>query len=123
MNTTYKAFVAETAAKIAASLAPNAVFGEECEDAYTDRIAYNSVHLAEKLASYLTTWWDAKGDNVTTMFDVQDSLTSKMEGELSDIADKLNDLRESVDKVCLHTKDVAREVGFVSNALFTKDED
>lgn len=121
MNTTYKAFVAETAAKIAASISSSVDLSNM--NVFADEIAHNSVTIAESLASQLEDWWAAKGDSETVMFDVQDSLTSKMEGKLSDIADKVNDLRESVDKVCLHTKDVVREVGYVSNALFTKDED
>lgn len=121
MNTTYKAFVAETAAKVAASISANTEMSKL--HFFADDIAACSINIAKTLASRLEDWWQADGDNVTTMFDTQDSPTSKMEGELSDIADKVNDLRESVDKVCIHAKDAARQLEFVSNALWTKDED
>ena len=46
-------------------------------------------NVADKLAEKLEDWWKAKGDRKTMMFDPADSLTSKIEGELSEIADNI----------------------------------
>ena len=96
MNTTYKAFVAETAAKIAASISSSVDLSNL--NVFADEIAANSVNIAESLASHLQDWWQAKGDEVTVMFDVADSPTSRIENELSElsnISDAVVDIKES----------------------------
>ena len=94
MNTTYKAFVAETAAKIAASIAGSQTsehgIGFLTSEYIANQITGVSVSVAEKLAYHLQEWWQAKGDEVTVMFDVQDSPTSRMENELSELSNILD---------------------------------
>jgi hypothetical protein len=48
--------------------------------------------VADKLAGKLEDWWQARGDHKTVMFDPADSLTSKMECELSEIADNIESI-------------------------------
>ena len=97
MNTTYKAFVAETAAKIAAEISKEFITARDVsllkndEDTQHD-IAVAAVSVAEKLVRELDNWWECKGDHATIMFDVDDSLTSNIERELFNIAGKLEEL-------------------------------
>lgn len=102
LNTTYKAFVAETAAKVAAKISKNfTTFGDISmlkDTGYAERIAIASVNVAEQLAEKLNDWWRCKGDRSTVMFDPQDSLTSRIENELSDIADKLIEIKEEMER-------------------------
>lgn len=91
MNTTYKAFVAETAAKIAAELVNRMTTTED-----EDTVVHKAVRMADKLAGELEDWWQSKNGHETIMFDVEDSLTSNIERELSGIADKLEELRVHV---------------------------
>ena len=92
LNTIYKAFVAKTAAQVAANISQ--AFTEQGnvaslnDDVTAQNIAFASVNVAEKLASELEQWWTGK-DQSTVMFDVQDSLTSKLELNLSEIAENL----------------------------------
>lgn len=58
-------------------------------EATQHNIAVASISVADKLAEKLEDWWQAKGDRKTVMFDPVDSLTSKIEGELSEIADNI----------------------------------
>ena len=99
LNTTYKAFVAEAASKVAAEISKQftsqANFGDVSmlkNDDVCERIAIAAVNVADHLAQKLEEWWRCKGDRSTVMFDPQDSLTSRIEGELSDIAEKLQDI-------------------------------
>ena len=43
-------------------------------------------------------WWQEKGDDTTVMFDVDDSLTSRIEYELGNIGDKISDLTEEMER-------------------------
>ena len=93
-NTTYKAFVAETAAKISAEISAKFVTAQDTsllakDEATQHDIAVAAISVADKLAEKLEDWWQAKGDRKTVMFDPADSLTSKIEGELSEIADNI----------------------------------
>jgi hypothetical protein len=93
-NTTYKAFVAETAAKIAAEISAKFVTAQDTsllakDEATQHDIAVAAISVADKLAGKLEDWWQARGDHKTVMFDPADSLTSKMECELSEIADNI----------------------------------
>lgn len=90
LNSTYKAFVAETSAKIMASICNSLL--------QTDEMCVVSINLAEKLADRLEKWWQAKGDGTTVMFDVGDSLTSRIEYELSNIGEKIGDLTEEMER-------------------------
>jgi hypothetical protein len=107
MNGTYKAFVAETAAKVAAEISmcftrSGATAGDVSllmkDDATCEKIAIASVNVAEHLATKLQEWWTCKGDRQTVMFDPQDSLTSRIENELSDIAEKLQDIEAEMER-------------------------
>ena len=102
MNTTYKAFVAKTAAKIAASIASNTEMSLLQTVDYYEKIADTSVIIAEKVADRLYEWWQSVGDEVTVMFDVQDSPTSRMENELSELSNILEavaDLKQPIENL------------------------
>lgn len=110
MNTTYKAFIAETAAKIAAEISksnyntnPRSFADDLMSDETCERIASAAVKLADKLASRLQDWWSAQGEHSTVMFDPQDTLMSGIEGGLNDICNKLDDIK--VEIACGHNQD------------------
>lgn len=101
-NTTYKAFIAETAAKIAAQLTTQ--FAEsrdlsllKSDSYYIEKIATASINVASVLAKEIEYWWQTK-DQSTVMFDVQDSLTSNIERCLSDISDNLEEIRDELER-------------------------
>lgn len=102
LNTIYKAFVAKTVAQVAASISQ--AFTEQGnvsslnDDVTAQNIAFASVNVAEKLASELEQWWTGK-DKETLMFDVQDSLTSKMEGWLSAISENLKGIEDKIEEM------------------------
>lgn len=93
-NSTYKAFVAEAAAKVAASISQSFVTAR-CDlallkdDGKAEEIAIASVNVAQQLASKLEDWWECTGDHSTVMFDVDDSSTSRIENELAGISEKM----------------------------------
>ena len=99
LNTIYKAFVAKTAAQVAASISQ--AFTEQGnvaslnDDVTAQNIAFASVNVAEKLASELEQWWTGK-DKSTVIFDVQDSPTSNIEGWLSAISENLERIAEKI---------------------------
>lgn len=102
LNSTYKAFVAETAAKIVTgiynrppSYGSSPVSTKEASD---DIMCVKAIIIAEKLADRLEKWWQAKGDGTTLMFDVDDSLTSRIEQELGNIGEKISDLTEEMER-------------------------
>lgn len=95
--TTYKAFVAETAAKIAAEISKEFITARDVSLLKNDEetqhdIAVAAVSVSEKLARELYDWWNCHGDCKTAMFDPYDTMTSNIECELSDIASKLSDI-------------------------------
>jgi hypothetical protein len=104
MNATYKAYVAETAAKIAAaivnkgSIPMNATMQSLRNDENAEDVAIAALNVAEKLAAKLEEWWTCKGDRSTVMFDPQDSPTSRMEGAMYDIAEKLQDIEAEMER-------------------------
>lgn len=102
-NTTYKAFVAETSAKIAAEISTKYTMSYLSEAGIREDIAEASVKLADKLAEKLEEWWRDKGDHKTVMFDPDDTLLSGVEGELGDIADQLAEIKEQTAKMCSAT--------------------
>lgn len=93
-NSTYKAFVAEAAAKVAASISQSFATAR-CDlsllkdDGKAEDIAIASVNVAQHLASKLEDWWQCTGDHATVMFDVEDTSTSRIENELAGIREKL----------------------------------
>lgn len=104
LNTTYKAFVAGTAAKIAAEISAKFVTAQGTsllvKDELTQHnIAVAAISVADKLAEKLEDWWRSKGDHSTVMFDPQDSLTSRIEGELSAITEKLQDIHDRLNDI------------------------
>lgn len=102
LNSTYKAFVAETAAKILAGFcnSPKSTgsFSFPIDEKSYDGICDKSITIAETLADRLEKWWQAKGDGTTLMFDVDDSLTSRIEQELGNIGEKIGDLTEEMER-------------------------
>ena len=103
LNTIYKAFVAETAAKVAAEISKRFTCAGDVSllknDEDAESIAISAVNVAEKLAKELDEWWEIKGDHSTVFFDVQDSPTSRLEGEVSEIPDKIEKLTDAVKKL------------------------
>lgn len=63
-----------------------------------DIMCVKAITIAEKLADRLEKWWQAKGDGTTLMFDVDDSLTSRIEQELGNIGEKISDLTEEIER-------------------------
>lgn len=102
LNSTYKAFVAETAAKIVTGIynRPSAYgsFPVSTKEVSDDIMYVKAITIAEKLADRLEKWWQAKGDGTTLMFDVDDSLTSRIEQELGNIGEKISDLTEEIER-------------------------
>ena len=102
LNSIYKAFVAETAAKIVAGICKGhpiaGSFPLDSEETSHDRICVEAITIAEKLADRLEMWWQAKGDGNTVMFDVDDSPTSRIEHELGNIGEKIDDLTEELER-------------------------
>ena len=98
-NTTYKAFVAETAAKIAAEISAKFVTAQDTSLLVKDSSTQHTFAVGayqRRPTSWpgfkLEDWWQARGDHKTVMFDPADSLTSKMECELSEIADNIESI-------------------------------
>ena len=102
LNSMYKAYVAETAAKIVAGICEGISSTESLSllgnETCHDNICVEAVTIAEKLAERLEMWWQAKGDGNTVMFDVDDSLTSRIEHELGNIGEKIDDLAEEMER-------------------------
>lgn len=106
MNTTYKAFVAKTAAGLMQTMVAEALHGERIDnkkswndnkDTY-EHLAMQATFAAEALAQFLQDNWSANGDHETAFFDVQDSPTSNLESFIYDVAQKLDDLTEELKK-------------------------
>lgn len=99
-NTMFKAFVAETAAKVAASISTAFVEHREVSllksESRCYEIAEASICVAEKLADELEGWWMQKGDMKTTMFDPADTKYSDIVRWLSDISEKLDGVRREL---------------------------
>lgn len=105
MNTTFKAFVAKAATEFMKILMKQDL-GKEDTTHFTDdllqeqfiRNAQDAIEAASTLAEELTKWWDCKGDQKTIFFDVQDSTTSNIERELSEIVAGLGQITDELDK-------------------------
>ena len=100
MNTTFKAFVAKAATEFMKTLMRHDFIGkEDTIDIAADKLkeqftrnAQDAIEAASTLAHELQEWWELAGDQKTIFFDVQDSTTSNIERELSEITDKLQDI-------------------------------
>ena len=103
MNTTFKAFVAKAATEFMKILMKQDL-GKEDTTHFTDyqlkeqfiRNAQDAIEAASTLAHELQEWWELAGDQKTIFFDVQDSPTSNIERELSEIAGKLEDIADKM---------------------------
>jgi hypothetical protein len=103
MNTTYKAFVAETAAKVTAEISKEYAYAEDVsllkDDGNAEKIAIAAVNVAEKLAMKLEEWWRGKGDHSTVMFDVDDTPLTRVENAIYDMAVKLQQSADSLEDI------------------------
>lgn len=105
MNTTFKAFVAKAATEFMKILMKQDL-GKEDTTHITDdllqeqfiRNAQDAIEAASTLAHELQEWWELAGDQKTIFFDVQDSLTSNIERELSEIVAGLGKITDELDK-------------------------
>lgn len=99
-NTTYKAFVAEAAAKVAAQISMQYTSHRDVSlltnDKVAEQIAIASTNVAKQLASKLEEWWRCTGDSVTTMFDPDDTPYTKITHALWDIKDELNNIKNTM---------------------------
>lgn len=103
LNTTYKAFVAKAASKLmtemvgqriyAGYIDPTASFKDN-EQKY-EHLAIQATLAAKTLAHELQDMWVGE-DQTTVFFDVQDSPTSRLENELANIAEKLEDIQDEI---------------------------
>lgn len=103
-NTTYKAFMANTAAKIAAEITNQYVAEKDMPSLLTNEnaqydIAIASIEIAEKLAEKLEDWWQGNGDHLTVFFDPEDTLHSGIESEIANLCQKLDTLTDTVAKL------------------------
>jgi hypothetical protein len=105
MNTTFKAFVAKAATEFMKILMKQD-FGKKDTTQFTDDIlqeqfirnAQDAIEAASTLAHELQEWWELAGDQKTIFFDVQDSTTSNIERELSEIVAGLGKITDELDK-------------------------
>ena len=105
MNTTFKAFVAKAATEFMKILMKQD-FGKKDTTQFTDDIlqeqfirnAQDAIEAASTLAHELQEWWELAGDQKTIFFDVQDSTTSNIERELSEITAGLGKITDELDK-------------------------
>lgn len=100
LSTTYKAYVAQAAAKLMTEMVGKAIENGsiDLEKSFDDNVGTYS-HLAVQatsaayvLADHLNDYWDGRDGGQTVFFDVQDSPTSRIENELSIIAAQLNEI-------------------------------
>lgn len=108
-NTTYKAFMAGTAAKIVAEISNQYVAEKDIPSLLTNDkaqydIAIASIEIAEKLAEKLEDWWQGNGDHLTVFFDPEDTLHSGIENSLADIAEKLDSVIDNLKNLADNVK-------------------
>lgn len=107
LNTTYKAFVAKAAAGLMQEMAADAMAKGKIDNEKSwndnkqmyEHLAIQARLAAEALAKELEEGWEGKDGHRTVFFDPQDSLTSRLEEAVSDIAQKIEDLTEEVKKL------------------------
>ena len=105
LNTTFKAFVAQAAAKLMAEMVSQRIF-DGCINptaSFNDNkkiyehLALQATLAAQTLAFELQDMWG--GEDGTVFFDVQDSPTSRLENELAGIAEKLEAIQDEIKKL------------------------
>jgi hypothetical protein len=107
LNTTYKAFVAKAAAGLMQEMVGEAISKGKIDikKSWSDNeqmykhLAVQSTLAAKALAQELNKGWTGEDGGKTVFFDVHDSLTSKLEEAVGDVAQKLEDLTEEVKKL------------------------
>ena len=101
MNTTFKAFVAKAATEFMKEFMNELntlnLTGDEMKVKF-ERYAMDAIEAASTLAHELQEWWELAGDQKTIFFDVQDSTTSNIERELSEIVAGLGKITDELDK-------------------------
>lgn len=106
-NTTYKAFVANTAAQLMTEMVSQKLFGEKINlntsfgenKEYYEHLTDHAIGAAVLLANRLVEWWEVKGYNETTFFDPEDTLNTGIENGLDRIVEQLDRLNDNVDKL------------------------
>lgn len=106
MNTTYKAFVAKAAASLMQEMVGEAIAQGKIDvkKSWNDNkqmyehLALQARLAASALADELQEGWNGV-DHETVFFDVEDSLTSKLEEAVSDVAQKIEELTDEVKKM------------------------
>ena len=101
-NTTYKAFVAKAAAGLMQEMVADAMAKGHIdnEKSWNDNVgkyehlAWQASCAAETLAKTLSDRWN--GDGQTVFFDPQDSLTSRLENTISEVAEKIQELTDKL---------------------------
>lgn len=105
LNTTYKAFVAKAASKLMTEMVGQRIYAgyidptksfKDNEQKY-EHLAIQATLAAKTLAHELQDMWTGE-DNTTVFFDVQDSLTSRLENKLAVIAENLEDIQDVIKK-------------------------
>lgn len=95
--TTLKVFMAKAATELMKEMVSSQLASKELditksfkdnEDMFV-HMATQATFAADALAGALEDWWQTTGDHATLFFDVEDSPTSNIERELSEIAGKL----------------------------------
>lgn len=106
-NTTYKAFVAKAAAGLMQEMVTDAMAKghidnekswNDNKDKY-EHLAWQASCAAEMLAKTLSDRWNDGGH--TVFFDPQDSLTSRLENAVFDIAEKMDVMNGYVKRMVL----------------------
>ena len=103
LNANYKAFVAETAAKVAAEISKQFTGSHDVsllkDDDTAEQIAIAAVNVADKLGKKLEDWWQCNGDHETVMFDPDDSPTTRIEGAIYDVSEQVEKLSEKLENI------------------------
>ena len=99
LNANYKAFVAETAAKVAAEISNTRDVSLLKDDDTAEHIAIAAVNVADKLGKKLEDWWQCNGDHETLMFDPDDSPTTRIEGAIYDVSEQVEKLIEKLEDI------------------------
>lgn len=104
LNTTYKAFVAKTAAGLMQEMVAEAMANDHIDNQQSwddnklqyEHLAYMATQAAKELAKALENDWEGRDGRQTVFFDVQDSQTSRLENAISDVAGKIQELTDGM---------------------------
>lgn len=105
--TTYKAFVASTAAQLMTEMVSQKLFGEKINlnasfgenKEYYEHLTNHAIGAAAMLADRLEDYWKATGDKETVFFDPEDTLNTEIEKGLDRVVEQLDRLNDNVDKL------------------------